>query len=363
MQSAMLQSGAAGQSLHTGNGSQSLGPSLAFPAVDTSPAQFGDKAMGSSFASNAGWTLNGCNQHYLDAGRNGQQQQQSEQQSQSYQSSQQQQLEFPSNRQQQIHPTQAQLDAQMAQLHSTFAQFQQRPAEQLTSAAGCSTGIGPFGRLSTDGYWFDSSANSQLKQQIPHQQLSQQCGAVSALRQGLLLQQQVDRSPLGEVLQDNQVQKHTSTVSAPQAVHAAAVPPSAACISSVTNNQTHGTSTSGAPHASGSPSTDPAASAPYSSGRTRTILPCGPPSSNLTVRLTVQLVATYAKCAPAGAGSAQASGIVSPSLPRRVLTKPGAGVKNDGWDNESSDLVLCTQVSVMLHSSCVKSAQCNGRVV
>jgi len=31
-------------------------------------------------------------------------------------------------------------------------------------------------------------------------------------------------------------------------------------------------------------------------------------------------------------------------LPRRVLTKPAAAVKNDGWDNEASDLVLCTQV-------------------
>eukprot|EP00775_Hariotina_reticulata_P012104 gene12104-12243_t len=55
--------------------------------------------------------------------------------------------------------------------------------------------------------------------------------------------------------------------------------------------------------------------------------------------MTVQLVATYTKCKPSGA----AAGAVPQPLPRRVLTKPAAAVKNDGWDNEASDLVLCTQ--------------------
>jgi hypothetical protein len=63
----------------------------------------------------------------------------------------------------------------------------------------------------------------------------------------------------------------------------------------------------------------------------------GPPSSNLTSRLTIQLVATYSKCSSA----AGAPGAV---VPRRILTLPAAGVKNNGWDNETSDLILATQV-------------------
>jgi hypothetical protein len=31
-------------------------------------------------------------------------------------------------------------------------------------------------------------------------------------------------------------------------------------------------------------------------------------------------------------------------LPRRILTRPAEGVKNNGWDNESWDLILATQV-------------------
>jgi len=69
--------------------------------------------------------------------------------------------------------------------------------------------------------------------------------------------------------------------------------------------------------------------------------PEGPPSSNLTSRLTIQLVATYKKCSREGG-----DGGVPQPLPRRILTRPAAGVKNNGWDNEACDLVLSTQVGL-----------------
>lgn len=71
-----------------------------------------------------------------------------------------------------------------------------------------------------------------------------------------------------------------------------------------------------------------------------TAAPEGPPSSNLTARLTIQLKATYTKCSEAG-GVAGGAGAVTP---RRILTRPAAGVRNNGWDNEACDLILSTQV-------------------
>jgi dual specificity protein kinase YAK1 len=49
--------------------------------------------------------------------------------------------------------------------------------------------------------------------------------------------------------------------------------------------------------------------------------------------LTVQIVATYAICNPA---FRYENGL----NPRRVLTKPSKGVKNDGFDNSESDYIL-----------------------
>jgi hypothetical protein len=83
----------------------------------------------------------------------------------------------------------------------------------------------------------------------------------------------------------------------------------------------------------------------------------GPPSSNLTIRLTVQLCSTYKKCSSA-LGPPQQGGVPQP-LPRRILTRPAAGVKNNGWDNESCDLILATQVgSGVCWCWCVQQCDC-----
>lgn len=348
MQSAMLLSAAAGNGLHKGEGAQPVGASLTFQTADSSAVQLGDKAMGSC-VNDTGWMVNGYNEHSFDPGRTRQHQQQRAEPLL------QQQLHLPYNLQQQVQPTQALLDAQMAQLHGTFAQFRQQPSDHNNPAAGCSASTGPFGRLPTDGHWLESSAISQLKQQNPNQQSLQQCGAVSALRQGLLLLQQqqlVDKPPLGDVLQDGQMHQHPIAVSAPQALRAAAATSSAGHVSNAANSMKQGISTSSEQPAPANITTEPVTSTCHTSSRSRKPITSDQPSSNLTVRLSVQLEATYAKCAPAGSGNAQASGTGPPSLPRRVLTKPGAGVKNDGWDNESSDLVLCTQVSYCCCSVC-----------
>jgi hypothetical protein len=89
----------------------------------------------------------------------------------------------------------------------------------------------------------------------------------------------------------------------------------------------------------------------------------GPPSSNLTIRLTVQLCSTYEKCSSA-LGPPQ-GGVPQP-LPRRILTRPAAGVKNNGWDNESCDLILATQVGqgcVHLHANLHVFMYVHARVV
>jgi dual specificity protein kinase YAK1 len=49
--------------------------------------------------------------------------------------------------------------------------------------------------------------------------------------------------------------------------------------------------------------------------------------------LTTQLPATYRICNPAFKYE-------STRNPRRVLTKPSKGTKNDGYDNEDSDYIL-----------------------
>jgi hypothetical protein len=71
--------------------------------------------------------------------------------------------------------------------------------------------------------------------------------------------------------------------------------------------------------------------------------PDGPPSSNLTARLSIQLKATYKKCSETGVAAAAAGG-AGAVTPRRILTRPAAGVRNNGWDNEACDLILSTQV-------------------
>lgn len=358
MQSAMLLSAAAGNGVQNADGGQSLGANLAAKAAHGSPAQSEDRAMGSLHASDTGWTLNGYNPHPPDPGHiRHQQQQQASQQFQFPQSTlqhQRLQFEFPSSLQQQVHPTQAQLDAQMAQLHGTFAHLQQQSAGQWPQlAAGSGGSAAQNHRASGDGRW-PGSTTSQLQQHVPHQQLpQQQHGAISALRQGLLLQQQQvqqqqDRSPLGELLHDGLHHKQTSTVSVPQALHAGPAP-SASMQTSKTYSQQHeihSRYSSSAPAIADGSLAQQISSSQHSNGSTGKDLASGPPSSNLTVRLTVQLVATYSKCTPPGADSGAVGGAVSQPLPHRVLTKPGAGVKNDGWDNESSDLVLSTQVSL-----------------
>jgi hypothetical protein len=70
--------------------------------------------------------------------------------------------------------------------------------------------------------------------------------------------------------------------------------------------------------------------------------PAGLASSNATLRMTVQLVATYTKCAR---GDGADGGVPRP-LPRRVLTMPAVAARNDGWDNAAYDLILSTQVRV-----------------
>ncbi|KAL6747277.1 kinase-like domain-containing protein [Haematococcus lacustris] len=54
------------------------------------------------------------------------------------------------------------------------------------------------------------------------------------------------------------------------------------------------------------------------------------------------------------AASSSQEGVTSPSMPaltpRRVLTKPAAGVKNDGYDNENSDLVLAVGDCLLNHN-------------
>lgn len=49
--------------------------------------------------------------------------------------------------------------------------------------------------------------------------------------------------------------------------------------------------------------------------------------------LTVHLPATYRICNPSFKYESSRN-------PRRVLTKPSKGVKNDGYDNEDSDYIL-----------------------
>ena len=59
-----------------------------------------------------------------------------------------------------------------------------------------------------------------------------------------------------------------------------------------------------------------------------------PPQSSPLERLTVGLAVTYARCNPNFRYE-------SSQNPRRVLTKPSKGVKNDGYDNEDGDYILC----------------------
>jgi dual specificity protein kinase YAK1 len=62
------------------------------------------------------------------------------------------------------------------------------------------------------------------------------------------------------------------------------------------------------------------------------IVSCSPSVQPLQA-LTVQLPATYRICNPSFKYESSRN-------PRRVLTKPSKGTKNDGYDNEDSDYIL-----------------------
>jgi hypothetical protein len=291
--------------------------------------------------------------------------------------------------QQQVSHMQAFVGAQMAQLHGSVEQQAaaavQQQALQLAKAAAAAAAPAAAGvqrqRLSKDGSWFNAAGSSsqlqqqqQQQQQQPHHHQQQLQGAVSALRQSLLLQhQQMQRRQSLE-----QQQQHSMGQDAQQAtkplVFKVGTPgqPGAHMVFAKAGSSTLASSAPGSSkqppyiafqqqqqqqaaidvsvQASGAAlpgvqahnsSTSAAAAAGSTNSSSCRFSATGPPSSNLTVRMTIQLVATYKKCTPPGPGA----GVPQP-LPRRVLTKPGAAVKNDGWDNEASDLVLCTQVSV-----------------
>ena len=50
--------------------------------------------------------------------------------------------------------------------------------------------------------------------------------------------------------------------------------------------------------------------------------------------MTLDIVKTFKRCNPE-------FNYQSRSNPKRILTKPSKGVKNNGYDNENSDYVLC----------------------
>lgn len=284
------------------------------------------------------------------------------------QGSEQQQFGFPHGLQQ-ASPMQAYVNAQMAQLHGSFDQQdaaqQRQQAVQLAQAAKAAAAVGTAQRqrVSNDGSWIVAdTCNQQLQQQLAQLPQQQQV-AVSALRQGLLLQQQQQanyQQPVGWD-QDAQQQalkqrlfgkqlEHAGKAGSHQ-MHAVAGNVAAAGYSiqaaAAHSAQQHSNSTistqaaaAAAPAANGGGSLPATKSNSASSSRAKPSA-SGPPSSNLAIRMTVQLVATYQRCTPRG----QQGASVPQPLPRRVLTKPAAAVKNDGWDNEHSDLVLCTQVS------------------
>lgn len=356
----MLLSGAGGNSSQSADDFQLLEESANCQPIGSITAHQQSLQQNTQHSSGQvkGWMLNGFTQQPHDPG---QAQQQFE-----FPHTTQQQLQhfaFPQSlQQQQISPLQAQLDVQMAQLHNSLAQQQQQAALQLAQAAGAAAGgTGHRQRVSSDGQWFTNDVSSQLKQAQVQLGSQQPPGAISALRQGLSLQQQQQtqlQQQLGASLQDillqgGWLQKQATEGSVTHTLHAAAGT-AAASNSNIANHQ-HQPATASAGFSADGNNKGAAAglvTEPDSNSQGKT-LPNSTPSSNLTVRMTLQLVGTYSKCTPPArtTPTATAGGSVG-GLPqllvRRVLTKPGAGIKNDGWDNEASDLVLTTQVSYTL---------------
>jgi hypothetical protein len=304
--------------------------------------------------------------------------------------------------QQQVSHMQALLGAQMAQLHGSVEQqaavqqqLQQQQALQLAKAAAAAAAPAAAEvqrqRLSKDGSWFNTpGTNHQQQQQQQQGQVQQQQhppqhhqqqlqGAVSALRQSLLQQQQQQLQRRQSLEQQQQYslgqESQLATkplvfkVGTPGQPGAHMVYAKAGSSSMLASSAPVSSSSKQPPYlaaqqqqhqqqlyASDANAHTSSVSPPSGSTNTNSsscrFSANGPPSSNLTVRMTIQLVATYKKCTPPGPGA----GVPQP-LPRRVLTKPGAAVKNDGWDNEASDLVLCTQVSSSNSSSSSKQQQ------
>jgi dual specificity protein kinase YAK1 len=50
--------------------------------------------------------------------------------------------------------------------------------------------------------------------------------------------------------------------------------------------------------------------------------------------MTIDIVKTFNKCNPTFSYK-------SVQNPKRILTKPSKGMKNNGYDNENSDYILC----------------------
>lgn len=232
------------------------------------------------------------------------------------------------NMQQQI-PAQVQLGAQMAQLH---AQHNYNSNRQPLAPSGQQGAVQwPKMEQAAPQQQQQQQGNGQLQGQQqqqqraflppqsqqpaqPQQQQRQQVAAVSALRQSLCAMQQQQQgeaqpSPHGPSQPQQQQQPNTRSGWQPVVAAVAQQPGS---------QQQH----------------------QATSGSTGSVTADGPPSSNLTVRLTVQLVGTYRKCT---AAEGAARGVPQP-LARKILTRPAAGVNNNGWDNEGCDLILATQV-------------------
>jgi hypothetical protein len=279
------------------------------------------------------------------------------------------------------------LGVQLAQLHGDFtstasaAQQQQQQQQQQMIRRRTASGDGHTQVHHQPGHHQMPGQSSRANMQS---NLQQQQAAQSALRHGLLWQQQLQQQQ--QQLKSQQPPADLDSSGKPHQQHdqqqqqlsgklkgTCAQPGGGSSSSSkagvAASHTMHVVAASSIVGSSGSnghqlrtwlPSSEAAGSKGQAGGLSRAVRPSnsssngsskpppaanGPPSSNLTIRMTVQLVATYTKCTPPGAAAA---GAVPQPLPRRVLTKPAAAVKNDGWDNEASDLVLCTQVGAAL---------------
>ena len=277
------------------------------------------------------------------------------------------------NMQQQI-PGQLQLGAQMAQLHAQHNYSRSQPGSSLQPPSNGDQAAVQMAKLQQLYAAQQQQLQGRDQQQQQEQELLlvqqqqqalqqqqggmvakvQQGPAVSALRQSLFAMQQQQQQtaqphqqPQNQSQQQQQQvqqlppQSHTpcsSAAAAAAGVHALSRPFNQQLQQQQQQHRTQGRPTAFIPAVAD------AATGPQQQQQQQGVkaTPDGAPSSNLTVRLTIQLVGTYRKCssAPGGPGGPA----VPQPLPRRILTRPAEGVKNNGWDNESWDLILATQV-------------------